>query len=456
MVEKEFGFVFRDGTPESRKWVKRDIDTLSPSYTRSYGFTIDRGQGAEVWDVDGNRYIDFAAGIAVLSTGYGHPHVVEAIKEQVDKYLHIGGTDFFCPQPVQLAEKLQNIIPIHNAENPTDKLVYFGNSGTESIEAALKLARYREGRSHIIAFYGGFHGRTMGSLSVTASKATQRGGYPYIPGGVTHVPYPARNMCDDCKDDEGSWCDAVGFIEKFVFKKVPPQEVAAVIVEPIQGEGGYLVPRDDFFPRLREMCDRHGILLIADEVQAGMGRTGKWTAMEHWGVAPDIICLAKGIGSGMPLGAIVAHKDIMNMWVPGAHASTFGGNPVSCAAANATVEVIQDENLLDRVATMGEKTLQRLRAFQADHPSISRVDGMGCMIGIDFNAPDGSAIPAFRNAVVDQCYVSGLLTLGCGTSGIRFSPPLVLTDALLDEGLDILEHAIATMEEEMWSGIDNE
>jgi len=297
----------------------------------------------------------------------------------------------------------------------------------------------------------------MGSLSVTASKPTQRGGYPYIPGGVTHVPYPARNMCEGCEDNTGCcvqcWCDAVGFIEKFVFKKVPPQEIAAVIVEPIQGEGGYLVPRDDFFPRLREMCDRHGILLIADEVQAGIGRTGKWTAMEHWGVAPDIICLAKGIGSGLPLGAIVAHKDIMNEWVPGAHASTFGGNPVSCAAANATIGVIQEEDLLNKVSAIGEKTMKRLRMFQSDHPSISRVDGMGCMVGIDFSAPDGSSIPAFRNAVVDQCYLDGLLTLGCGTSGIRFSPPLVLTDELLEEGLTILEHASAAIEEEMWSEI---
>jgi len=457
MVTKEHGFVFRGEGISSREWVSRDTKTLSPSYTRSYGFTISHGKGAEVWDVDGNRYIDFAAGIAVLSTGYSHPKVIEAIKQQAEQYLHIGGTDFFCPQPVILAEKLQKIIPIHRAEVPDDKRVYFGNSGTESIEAAIKLARFREGRSHVIAFYGGFHGRTMGSLSVTASKPTQRGGYPYIPGGVTHVPYPARNMCEGCADGGGCcaqcWCDAVGFIEKFVFKKVPPQEVAAVVVEAVQGEGGYLVPRDDFLPRLREMCDRYGILLILDEVQSGIGRTGKWTAVEHWGVAPDIMCLAKGIASGMPLGAIVAHKDVMDVWYPGTHASTFGGNPVSCAAAIATLDVIAEENLLAHVTDIGETALKRLRAFAKSHPSITRVDGLGCMIGIDFYAPDGSSLPKFRDEVVDRCYLNGLLTLGCGSSGVRFAPPLVLNHDLLNEGLDILEHAIASVEEDMWAEV---
>lgn len=459
MVTKEYGFVFRGEGVLARQWVERDINSLSPSYTRSYGFTISHGKGAEVWDVDGNRYIDFAAGIAVLSTGYSHPKVINSIKQQAEKYLHIGGTDFFCPQPVILAEKLQEIIPIHGAVNPNDKRVYFANSGTESVEAAIKLARFRQGRSHIIAFYGGFHGRTMGSLSVTASKATQRGGYPYIPGGVTHVPYPARNICDTC--DEGAsccnqcWCDAVGFVEKFVFKKVPPTEVAAVIVEAVQGEGGYLVPRNDFFPRLREMCDKYGILLILDEVQSGIGRTGKWTAVEHWDVAPDITCLAKGIASGMPLGAIVTHKDVMDVWYPGVHASTFGGNPVSCAAAIATLEVIIEEDLLDHVMSIGEITLKRLKGFSSVHPSVTRVDGLGCMIGIDFYAPGGTPLPKFRDEIVDRCYLNGLLTLGCGSSGMRFSPPLVLSHELLNEGMDILEHAIASVEEDMWAEIVN-
>lgn len=454
MATKQNEFVFRGSAEQSRAYVERDTNAISPSYTRSYGFVVDHGKGAEVWDVDGNRYIDFAAGIAVLSTGFSHPRVVEAVKKQVDKYLHIGGTDFFCPIPVDLAEKLHEVVPIHGAEKPEDKLTYYGNSGTEAIEAALKLARYRDPhRSHVIAFYGGFHGRTMGSLSVTASKPTQRANYPYIPGGVTHVPYPARTMCED-GENGGScsqcWCDAVGFIEKFVFKKVPPQEVAAVLVEPIQGEGGYLVPHERFFPQLREMCDKYGILLIADEVQSGVGRTGKFLAIENFGVSADIVCLAKGLGSGMPIGAIVAHKDIMSAWVPGAHASTFGGNPVACAAALETIAVLQDEKLLENATELGEYTLNRLKTFKQDHPSMDRIDGVGYMIGIDFVDAEGKPNPVFRDEVVDQCYLNGLLALGCGTSGVRFSPPLVLNRELLDEGLMILERAIAHTEEAMF------
>lgn len=453
MVTKAHGFVFRDPSEKSQAVVGRDTRTLSPSYTRSYGFTIGHGKGSEVWDIDGNRYVDFASGIAVLSTGFSHPRVVQAIKDQADRYLHIGGTDFFCPEPVALAEKLQQLVPIHNA-GPDEKLVYYGNSGTEAIEAALKLARYREGRSHVIAFYGSFHGRTMGSLSVTASKATQRAGYPYIPGGVTHIPYPGRNYCQGCEDGKTCcsqcWCDAVGYIEQFVLKTVPPHEIAAIIVEPIQGEGGYIVPREDFFPRLRAFCDKHGILMILDEVQSGVGRTGKFCAIEHWGVAGDIVCLAKGLGSGMPIGAVIAHKDIMGLWVPGAHASTFGGNPLACAAASTTLDVILDENLMQNASDLGAYTLQRLRKFAAVHPSMSRVDGMGFMIGMDFSDKRGNPIPEFRDAIVDQAYLNGLLTLACGKSGIRFAPPLVLTRELLEEGLDILERSIAAMEEEHW------
>lgn len=455
MPTVENGFVFRDPSEKSRELARRDTKALSPSYTRSYGFAISHGRGAEVWDVDGNHYIDFAAGIAVLSTGFSHPRIVEAIKTQAERYIHIGGTDFFCPEPVRLAEKLHQIIPIHRAETPEDKLTYFANSGTEAIEAALKLARYREGRSHIIAFYGAFHGRTMGSLSVTASKSIQRERYPYIPGGVTHVPYPARHLC---KTGEGNcdqcWCDAVGFIEHFVLKsKVPPHEVAAVIVEPIQGEGGYIVPRDDFFPRLRALCDKHGILLIVDEIQSGIGRTGKWLGIEHWGVRPDVVCLAKGLGSGVPIGAVVTHKDIMGEWIPGAHASTFGGNPLACAAAYETLCVIEDEGLMERVTELGQYTLERLRQFKASHPSIGRVDGFGFMIGIDFTDSMGNPIPEFRDEIVNRCYLNGLLTLGCGKSGIRFAPPLVLTRELLMEGLDILEHSIAEVEEELWETV---
>ncbi len=448
-------FVFREPSEKSRAVVQRDANALSPSYTRSYGFAIGHGKGAEVWDVDENRYIDFAAGIAVLATGFSHPRVVEALQTQAAKYIHIGGTDFFCEQPVTLAERLHEIVPIHGANSTQDKLTYFANSGAESIEAAVKLARWVDPkRDHIIAFYGGFHGRTMGALSLTASKSTQRAGYPYIPGGVSHVPFPARNQCSNCEDGAGCcaqcWCDAVGFIENFVFKKVKPSEVAAIVVEPIQGEGGYLVPRDDFFPRLRELCDKHGILLIVDEIQSGVGRSGKFLAVEHWGVDPDIVCLAKGLGSGVPIGAVVAHKDTMGQWIPGAQASTFGGNPLSCAAANATLDVLEEEGILAHVTELGDYTLTRLRNFMQDHPSLTRVDGKGFMIGMDFHDADGNPAPDFRDEVVNKAYLNGLLTLGCGTSGIRFAPPLVLTQELLEEGLTILEHAIAATEEEMF------
>jgi 4-aminobutyrate aminotransferase len=447
-------FVFREPSEASRELFLRDDATLSPSYTRSYGLSISHGKGAELWDLDGHRYIDFASGIAVMSTGYSHPKVVQAIKDQADKYTHIGATDFYCPQPVALAEKLQQIVPIHNTSSE-EKLVYFGNSGTEAIEAALKLARYKEGRSHIIGFYGSFHGRTMGALSVTASKNIQRAGYPHIPDGVTHVPYPARTSCNDCSDSKGCcsqcWCDAVGFIEKFVLKKVAPHEIAAVIVEPIQGEGGYLVPRDDFFPRLREFCDKHGILIIADEIQSGVGRTGKFCALEHWGVAADIVCLAKGLGSGVPIGATIASSKVMGKWVPGAHASTFGGNPLACASALATIEVIEEEKLMENVTQLGGYTLERLKKFMSAHPSMTRVDGIGFMIGMDFSDSKGNIFPKFRDTVVDRCYLNGLVTLGCGASGLRFAPALLLSKELLDEGLTILEHVIAQVEEEMFA-----
>jgi 4-aminobutyrate aminotransferase len=456
MTTKHFGYVFRDPSEKSQEIVHRDVKTLSPSYTRSYGFAISHGRGSEVWDVDGNRFVDFAAGIAVLSTGHSHPRIVDAIKRQAERYVHIGGTDFFAPEPVHLAEQLQQIIPIHRAVNPDDKLVYFGNSGAEAVEAALKLARYATNRPYVIGFYGAFHGRTMGALSLTASKAIQRANYPYVPGGVEHVPFPSRFACQECAEDgencAQSWCDAIGFIEKFVFKcKFPPEEVAAIIVEPIQGEGGYLLPKDGFLADLRALCDKYGILLIADEIQAGMGRTGKWCAMEHWNVQADIVCLAKGLGSGLPIGAIVAREDVMGKWVPGAHASTFGGNPLSCTVASTTIDIINDEKLLDHVTQLGHYTLERLTAFKANHPSIRRVEGKGLMIGVEFADRQGKPAPAFRNEVVDQAFLHGLITLGCGTSTVRIAPPLVITKEQLEEGLDIFEATIAAVEEESWS-----
>lgn len=448
MPTMEHGFIFRDPSEKSREIVKRDVQLLSPSYTRSYGFVMSHGKGAEVWDVDGNYYIDFAAGIAVLATGHAHPKIIDAIRAQAEKYVHIGATDFFCPQQIKLGSKLREITPIHNAEKPEDKMIYFCNSGTEAVEAALKLARYRENRKYIIGFYGGFHGRTMGSLSVTASKAIQREEYSYIPGGVEHVPFPGRAFSERAKQDSWDWGDVVMFIEQFVIKrKLPGDEIAAIIVEPIQGEGGYILPRDDFFPKLRQLCDKYGILLIVDEIQSGMGRTGKWWAMEYEGVQPDIVCTAKGLGSGFPIGAIITHKDIMGKWVPGAHASTFGGNPVACAAANATIDLIESENLLQHVTDLGGYTLNRLEQFRRDHPSIVRLEGRGLMIGVEFGGPQGQSLSHFRDEVVNQCYLDGLITLGCGASAMRIAPPLMISRELMQQGLDILERAIAIVEE---------
>ncbi len=451
MAEIEHGFVFRTGSELSKSIAGRDIKALSPSYTRSYGFVMERGKGSEVWDVEGHRYIDFAAGIAVLSTGHCHPKIIEAITTQAQKYIHIGATDFFCPSQLALAERLQQIARIKDAA-PEDVMTYFGNSGTEAVEAALKLARYQPGnRHHVIAFYGAFHGRSMGSLSVTASKYIQRKGYPHIPGGVDHVPYPAKSACNGGTACSQCWCDAAGFIEEFVIKrKVPANEIAAIIVEPIQGEGGYLLPQDDFLPNLRSLCDKHGILLIVDEIQAGMGRTGKWFSVENWGVEPDIIVSAKGLGSGMPIGATIARRDIMEAWIPGAHASTFGGNPLACAVALATIDVLEDEGLLENAVKLGDYTINRMTQFKQSHPSIKRVEGKGLMIGVEFADAQGNPIPEFRDEVANRAFLKGLISLGAGTSTMRIAPPLVITQELMEEGLDILEHVIAELEEEMW------
>lgn len=448
-------FTFREPSEKSREFVTRDGRTLSPSYTRSYGFVMAKGEGAEVWDVDGNHYTDLAAGIAVLSTGHRHPKIIEAIKQQTEKYLHIGATDFFCPEQLRLAERLQNIIKINGADSPEDVMTYFGNSGTEAIEAALKLARYQPGnRRHIIAFYGSFHGRTMGALSVTASKAVQRAEYPFIPGGVEHVPYPGRHQCNGGSACSSCWCDSAQFIEDFIIKrKVPGDEIAAIIVEPIQGEGGYIVPRDEFLPSLRELCDKYGILLIADEIQSGIGRTGKWLAIEHWDVKPDIVAMAKGLGSGLPIGAIVTNREVMGKWIPGAHASTFGGNPLSCAVAGATLDIIEGEGLLEHAAKLGDYTIERLSKFMQDHPSVVRVDGKGLMIGVEFVDKNSKPAGKFRDYVVDQAFLNGLLMLGCGTSTLRIAPPLVISEQQMHDSLDILERVIAQAEEELWESM---
>ncbi len=429
--------------PRAKAIIERDQRVITPSYMRDYPFVIDHGQGAEVWDVDGNRYIDFTAGIAVLSTGHAHPRVVKAVQEQAARYLHMSGTDFYEPMGVRLAEKLDEIAPFEEQAR-----VYFCNSGTEAVEAALKLARYYTGRAQFIGFIGGFHGRTMGALAFTSSKFKQRADYfPMMPG-VTHVPYPDpyRPLLNlDGQKDYGE--RVLEYIEGTIFRTiVPAEEVAGILVEPIQGEGGYIVPPDSFLPGLRALCDRHGILLIVDEVQSGMGRTGKWWAVEHWGVEPDIVCSAKGIASGMPLGAVIARESVMT-WGRGAQGSTYGGNPIACAAALATIELLE-EGYMANAAEMGEFLMDGLEEMIPRHPSIGQVRGKGLMVGIELVKSRETKEPApdLQHETILSAFDEGLLLLGCGVSALRFMPPLNLSKELAIEGLQIFDRALSRAE----------
>jgi len=427
--------------PKAKGYVKRDQAVLSPSYTRDYPFVMDHGQGSIAWDVDGNRYIDFNAGIAVTTTGHSHPEVVRAIQEQAAKFIHMSGTDFYYGVQIELAEKLNSLVPGNQA-----KRLFFTNSGTEAVESAIKLARYYTGRPRIIAFLGGFHGRTMGSLALTASKAVQKKGFAPLMPGVTHVPY---GYCYRCAYNlEYPTCDlaCVEFIEFLFQKSLPPEEVAAIFVEPIQGEGGYVVPPPEFHLRLRELADRYDILLVDDEIQTGMGRTGRWFAIEHWGVVPDIVTIAKGVASGMPLGALVAHQELMT-WPPGAHGNTFGGNPVCCAAALATIKLIE-EGLMENAAKMGQYMLDRARAMEAEHPTIGDVRGKGLMIGIELVKDRESKEPPkeLRQEVIQRAFKKGLLLLPCGPNIIRFMPALSIDVQTAEEGLAIFEEALTEAE----------
>jgi 4-aminobutyrate aminotransferase len=385
--------------PKARQIIESDRQYISPSYTRSYPLVAKTGRGAIVEDVDGNRFLDFNAGIAVCSTGHCHPEVVRAIQQQAERLIHMSGTDFYYELMPQLARKLESLMPGGKAWR-----CFFGNSGTEAIEAALKLARYATGRWQFIAFHSSFHGRTMGSLSLTSSKPVQRKGFGPLVPGVTHVPY---GNCD--------------YLENVVFKTtVNPDEVAAIIVEPIQGEGGYIVPPAEFLPGLERIARKNGILLIVDEVQSGMGRTGKMFAFEHFDFHPDIVAIAKGIASGMPLGVTMAPADIMT-WKPGAHASTFGGNPVCLAAALETIRLLE-ERYVANAATVGEFLRGEFMQAAAQHSEIKEVRGRGLMIGIQL------ATPALRDRVIDECFRRGLLLLGAGASTIRVSPPLIIDE----------------------------
>lgn len=428
--------------PAARRILEQDEKYISPSYTRSYPLVAVRGRGMAVEDPDGNVFLDFAAGIAVCATGHCHPEIVKTIHDSSSELIHMSGTDFYYPAQTELAKKLSDVLP-----GRFDKRVFFTNSGTESIEAAIKLARYATGRTGFVAFWGAFHGRSFGALSLTASKATQRRGFfPMLPGAV-HAPY---GVCYRCPINlTYPSCDAacVKFIEDEIFSKtLPPEDCAAIVVEPIQGEGGYVVPPEKWMPRLRELCDRHGILLVADEVQSGMGRTGKMLAIEHTGVVPDIVCLAKGIASGLPLGAMVAPASLMT-WKTGAHASTFGGNPIACRAALKTIELLE-RGLMKNAADVGAYMMERLEAMKRSHRMMGDVRGRGLMIGVEIvkDASTRERAPEARDRIVQRAFERGLLVLGAGKNTVRLCPPLVLDREDADIALAILEDAIAAAE----------
>jgi 4-aminobutyrate aminotransferase len=426
--------------PKAKAIIDRDRQFVSPSYTRDYPFVIARGEGAVVEDVDGNRFLDCAAGIAVNSTGVSHPDVVAAIVEQAGKFIHMSGTDFYYEPQVRLAEELARIVPIDG-----NVRTFFANSGTETTEAALKLARYHTKRQGVIAFMGGFHGRSFGALSLTASKAIQRRGFgPFVPG-VFHAPYPDTYRYDGSPDRCAAEC--LAFItDKLFVHLVSPEEVGAIVVEPIQGEGGYIVPPKAFLQGLRELTTRHGMLLVVDEVQSGMGRTGKMFASEHFALKPDVVNIAKGIASGLPLGVTCARADIMT-WPPGAHASTFGGNPVACAAANATIALLKG-SLVANAAAVGARLMDGLRELQKKHRLIGDVRGMGLMIGIELvrDRATKERAPEERNALIQAMFRRGVLTLGAGLNAMRLAPPLVLSQAQADTVLSVFDEALAEVE----------
>jgi 4-aminobutyrate aminotransferase len=419
--------------PRARAVIERDHRVLSPSYTRCYPLVAARGQGATIEDVDGNRFLDFNAGIAVVSTGHCHPKVVEAIEKQAARLIHMSGTDFYYENMVELAERLAASAP-----GGVPRRVYFGNSGTEATEAAMKLARYTTGREKFIAFLGAFHGRTMGALSLTASKAVQRRGFGSLVPGVFHAPYPDAYRLGAEEAVERS----IGAIEHLFRTVAPPEEVAAIFVEPVQGEGGYLVPPRKFLDELARLAQAHGILLVFDEVQCGMGRTGKQWASDHFGAVPDILLTAKGIASGMPLSAMIARAELME-WKPGAHASTFGGNPVAIAAALATMALLESR-LIDNAARVGEYMMARLREWPKRYATVGDVRGLGLMIGIEMvrDQRTRQRAPELRDQVIQQAFQRGVLVLGAGENTIRLCPPLVVTREQADYALDVIEQCL--------------
>jgi 4-aminobutyrate aminotransferase len=428
--------------PNAKAIIERDGRVVSPSYTRGYPFVIARGTGATVEDVDGNVFLDCAAGIAVNSTGHAHPAVVAAIVDQAQRFLHMSGTDFYYEPQVKLGEEMAALAPFRGP-----KRTFFANSGTEANEAAIKMARYHTKRHGIIGFLGSFHGRTLGSLSVTSSRAIQRRGFGPPMAGTYHAPYANCYRCPVGSTPAKCEAECLSFLEDQVLMHlVSPDDVAGVLVEPIQGEGGYVVPPAVFHQRLRELTTRHGMLLMVDEVQSGMGRTGKMFAIEHFGVEPDVVTAAKGIASGLPLGVTTARAEIMD-WPPGAHASTFGGNPVSCAAAVATIGLLRD-SLVENAADVGAHLLAGLKALQDKHPLIGDVRGKGLMVGVELvrDRTTKERATTERDRVVDEAFGRGMLILGAGRNAVRFSPPLVLTRAQADTAIRIFDECLTAVE----------
>ncbi|MFI5057079.1 MAG: acetyl ornithine aminotransferase family protein [Candidatus Acidiferrales bacterium] len=431
--------------PNAKRVLERDAKVMSPSYTREYPLVAKRGRGAIVEDVDGNSFLDFAAGIAVCSTGHCHPKVVEAIQKQAAELIHMSGTDFFYESLPQLAERLVRTMP--GAEN---KKVFFGNSGTEAVEGAIKLARYATKRDKLIAFYGGFHGRTMGSLSLTASKSTQRKGFGALLSSVEHIHYPYAYRCAHGHGPETCGAEILEMLENDMFKRLfDPEDVAGIVIEPIQGEGGYIPAPKFFLQELQRICRKHGIMLILDEVQSGMGRTGKWWAYEHAGIEPDIITTAKGIASGMPLSAFIAKESVMK-WGPGAHGSTFGGNPVAIAAALTTMDLIESQ-YMENARRMGDYMFGRMADWPRKFKVAGDVRGRGLMIGIEIVRDQRTKEKAadLRNAIVDLAFHKGLLVLGAGENSLRLAPPLLIDEEQADFAVKTLEECFREAEKKI-------
>jgi 4-aminobutyrate aminotransferase len=437
-VEKQRIVVTPPG-PKARELLEKDERVLSQSVVRWYPLVAESGSGCVVTDVDGNEFIDFNSGLVVLAVGHSHPRVVKAIKDQAEKLIHYSWTDFYYKPIVDLGEQLTKITP-----GSFSKKVFFCNSGAEANEAAMKMARWHTRNPLFLAYTGAFHGRSFGTMALTASKPVQRRHFfPLVPE-VTHVPYPYCYRCPfGLKYPEcDMWC--VDFIEEEVLKKYhPPEDTAAMFVEPIQGEGGYVVPPDDYFQRLKKILDKYDILMVDDEIQSGMGRSGKWFAIEHWGITPDILTCAKALGSGLPIGAAVAKQELMD-WEGGSHANTFGGNPVACAAALQVIDIIKEEKLMENATRQGAYLMKRLKEMQQKYPIMGDVRGKGLMAAVEFVKDPETKEPAAQEVedITNKCFKRGLAIITAGKSAMRFAPPLIITRDLVDEGLEIFEGAV--------------